>query len=57
MNENLIREAVWCYNMSSSEKYGENYTNAHRYHISLYELIRVMTKDELSEYNIRIKTL
>lgn len=54
MNENLISEAVYCFNMSTDKMYDQNIHNAYRYECSLYELLRQMTAEEISEYKNRI---
>jgi hypothetical protein len=51
MNQNLIKEAVWCHKMSTSEKYKEDKHNAVRHQSCLHELIRLMTKEELEQYH------
>jgi len=50
MNETLIAEAVYCYQMSDHK----DVHTAYRYECSLYELIRDMTAEESEEYKRRI---
>jgi len=51
MNQNLIKEAVWCHKMSTSEKYKEDKHNATRHETCLHELMNRMTEEELKEFN------
>ena len=56
MNDNLVKQAVWCHVMSTDEKYEENHNNAHRYHLCLFELLKEMTEIEKEEFKKRIGT-
>lgn len=54
LNENLIKEAVWCYNMCKPEKFKENPHNATRYQSCLHELFAIMNEEEKTQYNLII---
>ena len=57
MNENLIKEAVWCYRKSTPECFKTDPKNASRYMFCLHELFIQMTNEELNKFNsIKDKT-
>jgi hypothetical protein len=54
INENIIKEAVWCYNMCKPHKFKENPHNATRYQSCLHELFALMNEEELKQYHMLI---
>lgn len=50
----LVKEAIYCYEQSTPEKYEEDLHKANRYEACIYELFRQMTDDELICYKAKL---
>jgi hypothetical protein len=46
----IVKEAIFCYEQSTPEKYKEDMHKANRYESCIYELFREMTEEELASY-------
>ena len=51
---NLVKEAVYCYEQSTPEKYEEDLHKAARYESCIYELFAQMNDDELNCYRAKL---
>jgi hypothetical protein len=59
-NENYtdrVKECIFCYEQSTSEKYDEDMHKANRYESCIYELFKLMTDDELNCYRAKLVEL
>lgn len=54
---NLVKEAVYCYEQSTPEKYDEDLHKATRYESCIYELFAQMNDDELNCYRAKLVEL
>jgi hypothetical protein len=57
MSSNLVKEAIYCYEQSTPEKYEEDMHKANRYESCIYELFKQMTEDELNDYRSQLVAL
>ena len=52
-----VKEAIFCYEQSTPEKYEEDHHKALRYETCIYELFREMTDGELDCYRAKLVEL
>jgi hypothetical protein len=52
-----VKEAIFCYEQSTPEKYDEDMHKANRYESCIYELFKLMTDDELDCYRAKLVEL
>jgi hypothetical protein len=52
-----VKEAIFCYEQSTPEKYEEDMHTANRYESCIYELFRQMTDTELNAYREQLVKL
>lgn len=51
---NLVKEAIFCFEQSTPEKYEEDVHKAIRYESCIFELFHEMTTEELISYKARL---
>jgi len=51
---NRVKEAIFCFEQSTPEKYDEDMHKANRYESCIYELFRQMSAEELVSYKARL---
>jgi hypothetical protein len=52
-----VKEAIYCFEQCTSEKYEEDLHKAARYESCIYELFKLMTDDELDCYRAKLVEL
>jgi len=57
MISNLVKEAIYCYEQSTPEKFEEDPLKANDFESRIYELFKLMTDAELDEYRRRLVSL
>jgi hypothetical protein len=57
MISNLVKEAIYCYEQSTPEKYNDDPFKANDQEARIYELFKQMTDAELDEYRRRLVSL
>ena len=53
----IVKEAIFCFEQSTPEKYDEDMHKANRYESCIYELFKLMTDDELDCYRAKLVEL